>query len=74
MTKTDQLNMASDLRRAAYFVATNSNIKLTSLILDNIRKEKDIIQKINIDFSLKDEYLAEELLMASKILQSNLSS
>lgn len=74
MTRIDQLNIASDLRRAAYFVATDSNRELTSVILDGIAKEQFILQKTKLDLSLKGRYLAEELLMASKILQSNLSS
>lgn len=69
MTKTDQLNLASDLRRTAYFIATDSNSKLSHKLLGEIKKRTEVKAKINIDFNLSKKLLAEELLMASKILQ-----
>ena len=66
MTKKDYLNLASDLRRAAYFAATEADNRLLDRLLDEIGKNKEVKRNLKINFSLKNKLLAEELLMASR--------
>lgn len=70
MTKLDYLNAASDLRRIAYWTATGVNKKLAHVLLDNIQKEPGFRKFIQINTSLPDKLIAEELLMASRQLQA----
>ena len=69
MTKTDYLNMASDLRRAAYWTATGTNSKLVTTLLMQTKRVPRLNKYLHIDFNLKGKHLAEELLMASRKLQ-----
>jgi hypothetical protein len=69
MTKIDYLNTASDLRRIAYWVATNQNKDLVIRLCQEAKRKVDIKEYLNIDFSQTDRYLAEDLLMASQTLQ-----
>ena len=66
MTKKDYLNMASDLRRSAYYVATGDNDKLVKKIMAEIQNNKKLFSELGIDLSLKRNLLAEELLSASQ--------
>jgi len=70
MTKLDYLNAASDLRRIAYWTATGVNKKLAHLLLGNIQKEPHFKKYIQINTSLSNNLVAEELLMASRQLQA----
>lgn len=71
MSKNNYLNIASDFRRAAYFVATGEDDGLVNVLIDELKGKKEITKKLNVDFSLKRNLLAEDLLMASRrIMQS----
>lgn len=71
MTKIDYLNLASDLRRSAYFVATGEDDELIARLMSEIKRNKRLFSELDIDLRLKGKLLAEELLMASaKILQA----
>ncbi len=41
MTKKDYLNLASDLRRSAYFIATGKDDELTARLMSEIKKIKN---------------------------------
>lgn len=71
MTKIDYLNLASDLRRTAYYIATGGDDKLVEKLIAEIKKNKKVFSKLDVDLSLERKLLAEELLLASqKIIQS----
>lgn len=69
MTKLDYLNTASDLRRAAYWTAMNTNKKFVSVLLKRIEEEPKLKKFLRIDLNLGHKLFAEELLMASRRIQ-----
>jgi hypothetical protein len=69
MTKTDFLNIASDLRRAAYWVATSKNKELVAKVLRETKTNSKLSKMLGINYKIHANRLAEELLIASQKLQ-----
>jgi len=72
MTNIDKLNIASDLRRMAYWLATGdtSKNKLIDRLWQDIKDKKDVKALIH-RYSFNSKPNAEELLMLGQRLQNS---